>query len=658
MIFSAIRNGAGTRSSLALVSVVSSFSLCAGAALAQTPTDAALTPVVVTGSRFANDPAFSPIGASVISAEQIREAGVADVNQAIRKVGGVYGRQNLTGTQDYSLDLRGFGDTSDQNLVILLDGVRLSEKEQASALLSSIPIESVERIEIVRGGSSVLYGEGATGGTIQIITKRPQRNQTHGSVVAEIGSYGHKELRASLAKGWDNFALDANLSKQRADNYRTNNAVDQGNFSGGLQWGDNQGRVGLRVDIARQDSRLAGPLSLAQFEANPRQTLTPNDFGSYDVDRYTLFSERRFGAWELAAELSHSEKVARLFQDYGGGATNTTEAHTRGSQFSPRLRHVSAGASWKNEFVAGLDFADWSLDSTSVSMFGSQERASQKSKAVYVRDQVVLNDKTRLAFGARHEDFDKDAFNTAANRYTQSSGLNAWDLQGSYAVVPELRLFAKAGQSYRMANVDDNRYTNTPGQPLKPQTSHDLEIGATIGSAERKLTARLFEHRLQNEIMFNSVTFANVNLDPTRRRGLELEASVRLNPQFTALATFQHVDATFSDGPNAGRDVVLVPRNTASARVNWLAGNQSADAGLQWVDRQRYGNDFANTCGALMPSFVTLDARYALRINQWELAIAGANLTGRDYFSRAYGCRGSVYPDPGRQLKLTARYDF
>lgn len=655
MIFSAIRNGAGARPSLALVSVVSSFSLCAGAALAQTSTDPALVPVVVTGSRFANDPGSSPIGATVINAEQIREAGIGDVNQAIRKIGGVYGRQNLNGTQDYSLDLRGFGDTSDQNMVILLDGVRLSEREQAAALLSSIPIESVERIEIVRGGSSVLYGEGATGGTIQIITKQPQRNQARGSVVAEIGSYGHHELRASASRDWDGFALDANVSKQRADNYRANNAVDQGNFSGGMQWASQQGRIGLRVDIARQDDRLAGPLSLAQFEANPRQSVTPNNFASFDLNRYTLFSEHRFGAVELAAELSHTEKTANAFFDYGGGFTATSALKTRITQFSPRLRHLTASGEWKNELVAGLDFADWGQTN-----MVDQSNGSQESKAVYLQDQIQFQDNAKVVFGARHETFDKDVHDTGfGNSYRQSRELNAWDLQGSYAPLPLVRLFAKAGQSYRAANIDDNRFTGIANQPLQPQTSHDAELGTTLGNDGRKLTVKWFEHRLQNEIMFDPTIFSNVNLDPTRRRGIELEASARLNAQFTALANFQHVDATFTDGPNAGKEVVLVPRNTASARLNWNSGRgQNADAGLQWVDQQRYGNDFNNSCNARMPSFVTLDARYAMQWGKWELAVAGSNLTGRDYFSRAYGCKGNVYPDPGRQLKLTARYDF
>ncbi|MEO7030727.1 MAG: TonB-dependent receptor, partial [Herbaspirillum sp.] len=448
MTFPVSPKRSGLSPSFVLVSVLF---LLACDALAQTVTEVSLAPVVVTGSRFANDPGFSPIGATVISAEQIREAGASDVNQAIRQIGGVYGRQNLTGTSDYSLDLRGFGDTSDQNMVILVDGVRLSEKEQAVALLSAIPIDSVERIEIVRGGSSVLYGEGATGGTIQIITKRPQRNHLSGSVVAEVGSYGYQELRASVAKGWDKFALDANISKQRADNYRANNANDRGNFSGGLQWGDAQGRVGVRVDVARQENRLAGPLSLAQFEANPRQTLTPSDFASLDLNRYTLFSDRKLGAFELAAELSHSEKTSKMFQDYGFGYTNSTELNTRGTQFSPRLRHQAVFGPWNNQLVVGLDFANWSQNDAI-----SHAEATQKSSAVYLQNQIQFKDNARLVFGARHENFDQDARDAGfGNSYTNSYGLNAWDLQGSYAPFSMLRLFAKAGQSYRVANVDD-----------------------------------------------------------------------------------------------------------------------------------------------------------------------------------------------------------
>jgi len=132
-----------------------------------------LAPVVITGARFDADPALAPIGAIVIHAEDIQRAGVSDVNAAIRKIGGVYGRQSLDGSPDFSLDLRGFGSNSSQNMVIVLDGVRLSENELSNAILSTIPVDSVERIEITRGGASVLYGAGATGGVINIVTRRP-----------------------------------------------------------------------------------------------------------------------------------------------------------------------------------------------------------------------------------------------------------------------------------------------------------------------------------------------------------------------------------------------------------------------------------------------------------------------------------------------------
>ncbi|MFS2117329.1 TonB-dependent receptor plug domain-containing protein, partial [Herbaspirillum frisingense] len=164
------------------------LSALAQASLAATGTPAidpaaALAPVVVSASRFPNDPTFPPVAATVITAEQIREAGIDNANEAIRKLGGVYGRQSLAGPKDFPLDLRGFGTNGDQNMVVLLDGVRISENELSTPLLSSIPIENIERIEIVRGGSSVLYGSGATGGTIQIITRRPQANSGHGTVV-------------------------------------------------------------------------------------------------------------------------------------------------------------------------------------------------------------------------------------------------------------------------------------------------------------------------------------------------------------------------------------------------------------------------------------------------------------------------------------------
>jgi iron complex outermembrane recepter protein len=641
-----------------LVLALAIASALSSSAFAQTAPDT----IVVTASRFANDPAFAPIGATVITAADIRNSGVDNVNQAIRKIGGVYGRQSSYGTQDFDLDLRGFGTNSSQNLVVLVDGIRISENDLSAALMSSIPIDSVERIEIMRGGSSVLYGDGATGGVIQIITKRPGLNTQAGSMTVEFGQFGHRELRASAAKGWDNFALDANAGTQRADNYRDNNAVKQQNFSGGAQWASKEGRAGLRIDVSRQDSRFAGALTLAQFDDNPRQTATPNDFGSIDSNRYTAFVERHLGAWEAAAELSRRDKTSKGSFDFGAYGVSASKYTTRETQFSPRVRNLSNANGMTNELVLGVDLGHWNRI-TEASY--SQADASQRSKAVYVRDEVKWGD-ARIAAGARRELFDKTSVDPAPYSqatYSTSQSLNAWELQGSYTVAPAASIFAKTGQSYRVANVDENGYTPIPNVPLNAQTSHDLELGADVHGSGQSLTVKLFRHRLRNEIFFdptaNGGFGANVNLDPTKRQGIEIEGAARLTPELRLTAQLQHVTASFTDGVNSGKEMVMVPSNIATTRLSWLpADGQTADVGVQWVSEQRYGGDFANTCSAMIPSYATLDGRYGKRIGAWEFAITGTNLTDKHYFSNAYGCKSGIYPNDGRQLKISARYNF
>jgi iron complex outermembrane receptor protein len=647
---------------LALACAVS-LSLVSIAAFAQ---EDALPSVVISGARFPTDPALLPIGATVITAADIRRAGAADVNEAIRKVGGVYGRQSLDASPDFALDLRGFGSNSSENIVVMVDGVRLSENELATAALSTIPVDSVERIEITRGGSSVLYGEGATGGVIQVFTKTGSRQGVHGSVLASAGQFHARDLRGNLAVGAGAWSFDGSVGNQDTDNYRANSRFRQTNFNGGAQYAYDNGRVGIRVDSARQDSRFPGSLTEAQFQADPRQASTPHDFGSLDADRVTAFMEHRIGGTGFAAELSHREKTVKAAYeyDYGiGKAYSRLQYDSRQTQFSPRVRNLADIGGMRNELVAGVDLIRWNRKATAEY---SAADASQDSKGIYVRDELRWDQahNGRIAAGARHEVFDKDyvdPLGMSTKPESSSQSQNAWDLQASYDIVPGFGVHAKAGQSYRMPNVDENSYRDAT-TVLKAQTSHDLELGATFGGALHQVAVRLFRHDLHNEIFYDPTINgfgANTNLDPTRRQGFEIDAQARLASTWRATAHLQHVNATFTEGPNAGREMVLVPRNVLSARLAWVPGDgQTADVGAQWVSGQRFGNDFTNSCAARIPSYATLDARYARRLGPWELAIAGNNLADRHYYSNAFGCQSGIYTSDGRQLKLSARYDF
>lgn len=626
-------------------------------AIAQTT----LPSVVITGPRF---PAQStPIGATVITAEQIRSAGATDVNAAIRKIGGVFGRQSLDGSPDFGLDLRGFGTNSAQNLVVMVDGVRLNENELANTTLSTIPVDTVERIEITRGGSSVLYGDGATGGVINVITRRASAGGTTGSLFAEAGRFDHLDLRASIAHGAGPWSFDAAVADRRTDNYRDNAKYEQTTFSGGVAFAyAPDGRVGVRFESARSDSRLPGSLTEAQYLVNPRATTSPNDFGSLDTDRVSAYVEQRIGDFDLAAELSHRERELGSTY-YFGGPASVSVYESEQTQFSPRLRHSATFANLRNEFVTGIDLIRWERQVTSSFSAGD---ARQDAKAFYLRDELRWNEahNARLAVGARHERFEKEYSDPLGGVLNEdrNRSINAFTVEGSFDPMPQVTLFAKAGRSYRIANIDENSYRASI-DVLEPQTSRDLELGVKAGGDARNATLRLFQHRLTNEIFFDpTVNFgfgANANLDPTRRRGLEVEGQALFGNAWRLTGQWQYVQAEFRDGPNAGREMILVPKHVVTTRLAWTPGNgHTADVGAQWVDSQRYGDDFANSCSTRIPSYTTVDARYARSFGKVEVAVSGLNLLDRQYYSNAFSCRGGIYPSDGRQLKLSVRYSF
>jgi iron complex outermembrane receptor protein len=141
---------------------------------------------------------------------------------------------------------------------------------------------------------------------------------------------------------------------------------------------------------------------------------------------------------------------------------------------------------------------------------------------------------------------------------------------------------------------------------------------------------------------------------------VEVEGKLQLTRSWSLSAAVQHVKATFTEGPNAGREIILVPTNTANLRANWNPGSrQSASVGVRYASEQRFGNDFANSCTNRIPSYAVLDARYAWRTGPWEFAATGTNLTDRSYYSNAFSCTvGNIYPEAGRQVRLSARLDF
>ncbi|MDM7941276.1 MAG: TonB-dependent receptor [Hydrogenophaga sp.] len=630
--------------------------LAAWPAHAQTLASSNLPETVVTATRFAESLASLPLGVSVITADEIRASGASTVNEAVMRLLGVPGRQDSYGGGDYALDLRGFGATSDSNQVVVLDGVRLNEADLGGTRLAGIPIDAVERIEVLRGTGAVLYGEGASGGVIVITTKagmgKERRNQA--SVYGALGSNDLRELRANATVSSAGFSLDLSAQRRESDNHRDNFRAESDGADLTAQWSGDSVRVGLRHGRDSLDGRLPGPLTAQQYLDNPALSFTPDDFAAVRNERTGAFAEALLGNWQLAADAGWREKRLDTTQ---GGFRFGYDIDAR--QTGLRARHSAPLAGHANVFVLGHDRGRW----TRVSQSNSEAR--QTTRAWYVRDDITLAGGTRWSAGLRTESFDKRARN-GADRLNDR--LRAWELGVSQPLDPRTTVWARVGTSYRLANVDEFSFTS-PAVPIRPQTSRDLESGVRWSEGAWRLEARLYRSAITDEIGYDpnavgpSSSFgfngANINFDPTRRIGLELDADWKVAPGLKLGAKLALRRSTFRDGPYSGSDVPLAPRRTLALRADWvpLAGHR-VSGGLNFVGSQH--PDFANACR--MPAYTTADARYAVQVKNMELSLGVNNLFDRDFYTQAFRCTAgqatAIYPEAGRTFTAALRVSF
>jgi len=621
-------------------------------------TSVTLPPTLVTAPRFPDNSQSLPFGVSVITADEIERSGATTINEALMRLLGVVGRQDFYGGGEYNIDLRGFGSTADSNQVVIVDGIRMSEADSGGTRLAGIPIESVERIEVLRGSGSVLYGEGATGGVIVITTKAgaDKARPNGGSVYAGVGSYGLRDLRANANVGANvgagNFSLDASAQKRDADNHRDNfrSRTDAEALTG--QWSGDHLRIGARYGRDSLDSGLPGALTLAQFESDPRQTNTPTDHAQIKQERESVFAQAQFSEWEIAADAGTRTKKLRSMNS---GSDYDYDIRSDDASLRARNSHDFAGV--KNLFVAGFDSLHWTRDV--LGTFGSS--STQRSTAWYLKDDVTLASGTRIGLGWRAESAKKE--NTFAPDAIDDRQ-NAWEVGASQPLGNGVTAYARTGRSFRFANADEYTFTSL-GAPLLPQTSRDTEVGVRWRHAKGNVDVRAYRSNLTNEIGFDPAApnfgffGANVNFDPTRRQGIELDATQQVASNVDVRVNAQLRDAKFRSGAYAGKDVPLVPRRTVAVRADWSpAAQHHLSGGVQWVSSQH--PDFANSCS--MPAYTTADARYAYDWKQAELSLGVANLTGHKYYTQAFACASgqptSVYPEPGRAITAALRVKF
>ncbi|HUF82897.1 MAG TPA: TonB-dependent receptor [Burkholderiales bacterium] len=624
-------------------------------------------PVVVTATRFEERPDILPVGVTVLTAADIRRTAARSLPELLSELAGIHIRDN-TGGPDFQVDLRGFGITADQNTLVLVNGQRYSEIELVSPGWSAIPFAAIERIEIMRGSGSVLYGGGATGGTINIITRAARPGERSAVLYGGAGTYGAAETRAAATLAGDRVGLALSAGWLESDNYRVNNRLRQRNAEADLRFGDAVRNVSLKFGADDQDLRNPGVRTAAQLETDRRGATTPDDFSSRNGARLDLGAARRFGDSELAANLAYRNREVRSIQSFlGAASTLTTQVDTWA--FAPRLRIPFVAGGLPHTLVAGADFDHWDYDSLFSGFFDSHALATQRNSALYLQDNVELTRDTRLTLGGRLQRTENAITELLPGPATldQVRSPRAYEIALRHRLKPGLSVFGKIGRSFRIATIDENRFQPTL---LEPQTSRDIEFGAALERARVRVRVALFRIQLRNEIYFSplfGLFGQNINLSPTRRQGLELDTQWAVTDALRAFASLAWTDAEFRSGVYGGVDVSgnevpLVPRQTLAMGGSWrMAERTDLSLFARHVGAQRFDNDQANTF-MTMPAYATLDMKLGHEMGGWSLAATLRNLTNRKYFSygirNAAGTSFNAYPAAERSVFLSAQYRF
>lgn len=639
--------------SLACVSVFSSS--------AQGQATDTLREVVVTASRFAEPADALPYGVSVISAKEIQDSGASSISEAVMKILGVHGTLDTTGGNNYSLDLRGFGQTASQNQVVIVDGRRLSEQDQATAALGAIAVETVAKIEVIRGNAAVVYGEGATGGAIIVTTKAGMgvERKTAAQVSLALGNYGLREAKSSAVLSSGGFSVDVSGSDRSTDGHRENFASVSNSLAATAQWSNDWLRLGIQSGRNLLHSGTPGGISQAEYDADRYQAnaLYKAATNQMKNENSGAFLEAAVGDWQLGLDLG--ERTKKYDNENPAFAPfSSTLYDVKASSANARARYETVAPSYKNALVIGLDNGDWRRMS---SWSGVSDAVST---ATYITDDVsLLSTGTRLAFGYRSEALKKT---DAGSATTLNENQNAWHFGLTQTVADGLIAYGRTGQSFRLANVDEFSYV-LPGLPLQAQTSHDVEFGVRKSYAGGRAELRWYRSDLNNEIAYDSAATvpglffpgANVNLDPTRHQGLEFELLQSLSADLSLRLHAAARQSRFVSGTYAGNDISMVPEQTVAMGASWVPlGGHTVDLGLNWVSAQKV--DFQNKCS--MPAYTTVDMHYAYAVNAWELGLGVKNLADEQSYTFAANCVGSVpggiYPAAGREVMASLKVKF
>ncbi|MBR0848339.1 TonB-dependent receptor [Bradyrhizobium diazoefficiens] len=603
-----------------------------------------------------------------------------------------------------TVDLRGFGAFATANTLVLVNGRRLNDIDMAQVDLSTIPLDSVERIEITRGNSgAVLYGDNAVGGVINIVTRTGAGGPPAAArIEAGFGSFNTRlgNVSTSLNSGPWSTSFYGNAVK--TDGYRDNNRYVQENGVGNLNYTTSGLTAFFNVTGDNQELRLPGgrtvdpSIGVDELATNRKGTGTPFNYANQQgFGASGGFTKSLVNGVDLIVDggvRDKKQQSAFFFSPTPVPAFFTStyvDAHLTTWSITPRLSVKSLLLGMPSQLLTGIDYTDANFQQNRGAGQGlaawHNYDLRQQTVAGYFQHTLSVTPATDVSYGARAQNVSlsaRDNFDPGApfNADIGALPLRSDETQYALHLGAEHRLngmvslFGRAARAFRTPDVDERLSSGPSFDPffnplpqtfqLRTQTSEDIEGGLRIRGGGLQVQSSLYLMDLTNEIHFNPVLFYNTNLDPTRRYGSETSLSYRVNDTLLLRSGMAVTRAIFREGIWAGNDVPLVSRYTASAGLTWNIWQNYLvlDATARFWSERRMDNDQAGTQRPI-PANGTIDLKLSGQCERYFWSLSVNNLLNALYYDYAIAStfidgRFSAYPLPGRTYLLKAGATF
>jgi iron complex outermembrane receptor protein len=636
--------------------------------------------IVVTPSRYSQELNATGASVNVITKKDIDSSGAQIVLDALRRVPGLVVRDWVGNASKASVDIRGFGEQGGMDVLVLIDGRRVNEVDQSGVDWTQIPLNQVERIEVVRGGNSVLYGDNASSGVINIITKTG-KGKPRWEIEMQGGSFDANLQKLSLNGAQNKLSFWLNASRESTHGYRNNSFYKAHDFAAKINYEVNDDfSCRFNTGFHRAGYGLPGALSTSNLSNFNRRYSKYGDDRAMDKDFYFVLGASKdidgFGAVDMDASYRHRKVLTDLIGGNAGwNPLLKSRIDTYG--FTPKYRLDKVLLGFRNKFISGLDFYRYDYASDTFNSVNTLQDFSDINKTAlgaYLEDSFYITKELIFTAGYRYEaeryefdyhdnsgtyaDVDK---NIRPNKKAYNAGL-------VYNYSADSAVFLTTNQSFRFPATDEYFTWGSLNTELKPQTSRNYEAGIrhTFWPGT-ELSLSFFCMNIKNELLYNPRggpynLGANENYDKTRHEGIEAGLELKPFDNLGIFGDYSYTKATFIKGIYDGKHVPLVPSHKGSVGVKLsLLKNFTLNISGNYTGERYFINDQSNAFSRLNSYFIAnVNLIYSFKDTSLRLGVN--NFTDKRYSE--YGVCNNItgaknyYPNPGRNFNIKLEQKF